>query len=57
VEDKKRTGRPKLVEDIELKALLDEDPCQMQEKLAKSLGVALSIISMFKSIGNDSKPW
>jgi len=26
VEDKERTGRPKLVDDAELEALLDEDP-------------------------------
>jgi len=26
VEDKERVGRPKLVEDAELEALLDEDP-------------------------------
>jgi len=31
---KKRARRPKLVEDAELEALLDEDLCQMQEELA-----------------------
>jgi len=29
VEDKERAGRPKLVENAELEALLDEDPCQI----------------------------
>jgi len=52
-EDKERAGRPKLVEDIELEALLDEDPYQMQEELAESLGsVAQSIIPMrLKALG------
>jgi len=40
VEDEKRAGRPKLIKDAELKASLDEDPCQMQEELAELLGVA-----------------
>jgi len=44
VEDKKRAGRPKLIEVAELeKALLDEDPCQTQEEHA--LGVARSTFS------------
>jgi len=46
VEDKERAGRPKLFEDAEVKALLDEDPCQTQEELAESLGDAQSTISM-----------
>jgi len=29
VEDKKRTGKPKLVEDAELEALLNKVPCQV----------------------------
>jgi len=37
IEDKERARRPKLVEDAELEALLDENPCQTQEKLAESL--------------------
>jgi len=40
VEDKERAGKPKFVEDAELEALLDENPCQTQEELAESLGVA-----------------
>jgi len=35
VEDKKHAGRPKLVEDAELEALLDEDLYQMQKELGK----------------------
>jgi len=46
VEDKERVGRPKLVENAEMEALLDEDPCQMQEELAESMGIAQSTISM-----------
>jgi len=38
VEKKGRAG--KLVEDADLEASLDEDPCQMQEEFAESLGVA-----------------
>jgi len=55
VEDKERAGRPKLVEDIELGVLLDEDPYQTQEELAGSSGVAQSTIPIRKSIRNDSK--
>jgi len=40
MKDKERVGKPKLIEDAELKALLDEDPCQTQKELAESLGVA-----------------
>ncbi|EGI59352.1 Mariner Mos1 transposase [Acromyrmex echinatior] len=34
VEDKERSGRPKVYEDAELKALLNEDSCQTQKELA-----------------------
>jgi len=52
MEDEERAGRPQLVQDAELEALLDEDPCQMQEELSKSLGVAQSTISMrLKALG------
>jgi len=37
VEDKEHVGRPKLIEDAELEALLDDDSCEMQKEL---LGVA-----------------
>ena len=32
IEDKERSGRPKLYEDAELEALLDKDSCQTQEE-------------------------
>jgi len=58
VEDKERAGRPKLVEDAEMEALLDKNPCQTQEKFAESLGITQSTISMRLNdpcIANDSK--
>jgi len=33
VKDKERSGRPKVYEDAELEALLDEDSCQTQKEL------------------------
>ena len=32
IEDKERSGRPKVYEDAELDALLDQDSCQTQEE-------------------------
>ena len=32
IEDKELSGRPKVNEDAELEALLDQDSCQMQEE-------------------------
>ena len=32
IQDKKRSGRPKVYEDAELEALLDQDSCQMQKE-------------------------
>ena len=43
VEDKERSGRPKVYEDAE--ALLDEDSCQTQKELALTLGVTQQTIS------------
>jgi len=43
---KERTGKSKLIEDAEYKALFDEDLYQTQEELAESLGVAQLDISM-----------
>ena len=43
VDDKERSGRPKVYEDAEMEALLDEDSCQTQEALA--LGVTQPAIS------------
>ena len=52
VEDKERSGRPKVYEDAELEALLDEDSCQTQKKLALTLGVTQQTISYrLKSLG------
>ena len=45
LEDEERPGQPKKFEDKELEALLDEDCCQTQEKLAESLGVTQAAIS------------
>jgi histone-lysine N-methyltransferase SETMAR len=44
-EDEERSGRPKIFEDSELESLLDQDPCQTQQELANSLGVAQPTIS------------
>jgi len=58
VEDKEHSGRPKVYEDAELEALLDEDSYQTQKELALTLGVIQQTISFFISfeiIGNDSK--
>ena len=53
VEDKKRNGRPKVYEDAELEALLDEDSCQTQKELALTLGVTQQTISYrLKSLGS-----
>jgi len=54
MENKEHAGRPKLVEDVELEALLDEDPCQTQEELAESLGIAQSNI-FIKALGMIQK--
>ena len=39
VEDRYSGGREKVFEDAELEALLDQDSCQNQKELARSLGV------------------
>ena len=44
LEDEERPVQPKKFEDEELEALLDEDCCQTQEELAKSLRVTESAI-------------
>jgi histone-lysine N-methyltransferase SETMAR len=46
VDDKERPGHPKKFEDEQLEALLEEDVCQTQEELAKSLGVTQQAISL-----------
>lgn len=45
VEDRHSGGREKVFEDAELEALLNEDSCQSQEELARSLGVTQQAIS------------
>lgn len=44
-DDRERSGQPKKVEDGKLKTLIDQDPCQTQLRLAKSLNVSRSTIS------------
>ena len=56
VEDKERSGRPKVFEDAELESLLDEDSRQTQEALALTLGVTQPAIShRLKSLGMIQK--
>lgn len=56
IEDKKRSGRPKVYEDAELEALLNQDSCQTQEELAFTLGVTQQAIShRLKSLGMIQK--
>ncbi|EFN75994.1 Histone-lysine N-methyltransferase SETMAR, partial [Harpegnathos saltator] len=56
VEDKERSGRPKVYEDTELEALLEEDSCQTQEELALTLEVTQQAIShRLKSLGMIQK--
>ena len=52
-EDRHSGGREKVFEDAELEALLEQDSCQNQEELARSLGVTQQAIS--KRHGNDSE--
>jgi len=54
IEDKERSGRSKVYEDAELKALLDEDSCQTQKEL--TLGVTQqTILYRLKSLGMIQK--
>ena len=56
VEDKERSGKPKVYEDAELEALLDEDSCQTQKELALTLGVTQqTILYRLKSLGMIQK--
>ena len=45
IKDKERSRRPKIYEDAELEALLDQDSCQTQEGLTRTLGVTQQAIS------------
>lgn len=52
VEDKDRSGRPKIYEDAELTELLEEDSSQTQKKLALTLEVTQQAVSRrLKSLG------
>jgi len=56
VEDRHGDGREMVFEDAELEALLDQDSCQTQQELAKSLGVTLEAIAKcLKSMGMIKK--
>jgi len=48
VDDRHDGGREKVFEDAELEALLEQDSCQNQEELARSLGVTQQAISASK---------
>ncbi|KAG5307583.1 MOS1T transposase, partial [Pseudoatta argentina] len=59
VEDRHSDGREKVCEDAELEALLDQDSCQNQEELARSLEVTqqtiskrLKVMGMIQNQGN-----
>ena len=54
VEDKDRSGRPKIYEDAELEELLEEDSSQTQKELALTLEDTASSLTSFKIIRNDS---
>lgn len=52
VEDKDRSGRPKIYEDAELEELLEEDSSQTQKELALTLEVTQQAVShRLKSLG------
>lgn len=56
VVDKQRSGRPRVFEDEELKALMDEDPCQTQKQIAEALNCSQSVISdHLKALGKVYK--
>ncbi|KAG5316905.1 MOS1T transposase, partial [Pseudoatta argentina] len=56
VEDRHSSGREKVFEDAKLEALLDQDSCQNQEELIRSLGVTQQAISKrFKVMGMIAK--
>ena len=55
-EDRHSSGREKVFEDAELEALLEQDSCQNQEELTRSLGVTQQAISKrLKAIGMIQK--
>ena len=54
IEDR-HSGREKVFEDAELEALLEQDSCQNQEELARSLGVQQTISKRLKAMGMIQK--
>ena len=56
VEDRHSGGRKKVFEDAELEGLLEQNSCQNQEELARSLGVTQQAISKrLKAMGMIQK--
>ena len=56
VEDKERSGRPKVYEDMELDALLDEDSCQTPKRTCTYIrSDSTNNFISFEIIENDSK--
>ena len=56
IEDRHSGGREKVFEDAKLEALLEQDSCQNQEELARSLGVTQQAISkLLKAMGMIQK--
>ena len=56
VEDRHSDGREKVFKDAELEALLEQDSCQNQEELARSLGMTQQAISKrLKAMGMIQK--
>ncbi|EGI62180.1 Mariner Mos1 transposase [Acromyrmex echinatior] len=56
VEDRYSGGREKIFEDAELEVLLDQDSCQNQKELARSLGMTQPAISKrLKAMGMIQK--
>ena len=52
IEDKEHSGRPKVYKYAEWEALLNQDSCQTQDELARTLGVTQQAIShRSKSVG------
>ncbi|KAG5307361.1 TF3B factor, partial [Acromyrmex insinuator] len=55
VEDQHSGGREKVFEDAELKALLDQNSCQNQKELARSLGVTQSSEEIYTNDIDDEE--
>ena len=58
VDDRHSGGREKISEDAEVEALLEQDSCQNQEELTRSLGVIQQAISKrLKAMGMKQGNW